>query len=75
MCRRRRNWSSSPDEDSLGLGLVFFLGRLSRFLHEVRDPLEFLLEAGHEIVRAVLEEDDEAESEEDEKREPKERAE
>ncbi len=45
------------------------------FLHEVRHALEFLLKSGHEIVWPVLKKHDEAESEKDKERKPKERAE
>lgn len=51
-----------------GTGLVgLLLPWMNRVLHEVRDPVDFLLKTGRELARPVLEKDDEAKREEDEK--------
>ena len=49
-----------------------FLRRLDRVLHLVRDPVEFFLEAGHEVARPVFKKNDEAKSEKHEEQKPEE---
>jgi len=44
------------------------------FLHEGRDPIQFLFETGHEVARAIFKEDHEAEGEKHKQQRPKQSA-
>ena len=68
---KRSSWTDSLIARGLFLRLLGFV----RLLHDERFyARRFLLEPVHEVMRAVLEEDDEAKGEENEKYEPKESA-
>jgi hypothetical protein len=65
----RNDKGATPRSSLLGWGSLIRLTRLSH--NERFHPFKLLFEAGHEIVAAVLEENDEAEGEEKKQDNPK----
>ena len=72
----RVQFRSCPnDPKRSGFGRVRFLfRRVGGFLHEGRDPIQFLFETGHEVARAIFKEDHEAEGEKHKQQRPEQSA-